>query len=138
MDPVWSSRRHSLGPRPEGSGVAQEIDSGIWTGHSPNRRLLLNAILRAGFDEPEDDLETFAGIGTLLGESYIDPRRTRRWSASSQARGGVEVQGGLCNPSGRLGTALILPDGTREVALVFNPRSSRLFAERSPVLFEGN
>jgi len=125
-------------PVPPGSGETKRTRGGPGALRFTNLdqlptepQALLTAIMGSGYlDEPDDDLEIFAGIGILLRDSYVDPAHRQGLFLIVEGIEGVEVEANHRDPSGRLGTALTIRDSTRSVMLVFQPRTSRLLAER--------
>jgi hypothetical protein len=92
---------------------------------------LLDAILGPGFlDQPEDDVELFSRISQLLRDSFVSPAHREALFRIVESIEGVQVEEDHRDPLGRLGTAVTLRDSTRSVTLVFEPRTSRLLAER--------
>jgi hypothetical protein len=71
-------------------------------------------------DQPNDDLEIFTTIGTLLRDSYVDPAHREGLFLIVEGIEGVEVEANHRDPLGRLGTAVTLRDSTRSVTLVSN------------------
>ena len=125
-------------PIPLGSGEPRRFRGGPGTFQATTlaqfpteREALLDAIMGPGYlDNPDDDLEMFAGIGTLLRDSYVDPAHREGLFRIIEGIDGIEVEVDHRDPLGRLGTAVTLRDSTRSVTLVFQPRTSRLLAER--------
>lgn len=125
-------------PLPLGSGEVKRIRGGPGALRFTNLdqlptepHALLDAIMGPGFlDQPNDDLEIFTGIGTLLRDSYVDPAHREGLFLIVEGIEGVEVEANQRDPLGRLGTAVTLRDSTRSVTLVFQPRTSRMLAER--------
>jgi hypothetical protein len=92
---------------------------------------LLDAIMGPGFlDEPDDGFGVLSGIGALLRDSYVSPAHREALFLIVESMEGVEVVENYRDPVGRLGIAVSLRDSTQSVTLVFEPRTSRLLAER--------
>jgi hypothetical protein len=125
-------------PIPLGSGETKRFSGGPGTfrftdlDQFPTEpKALLDAIKGSGYlDNPDDDLDMFAGIGTLLRDSYLDPAHREGLFLIVQGIDGVEVEANHRDPLGRLGIAVTLRDSTRSLTLVFQARTSRLLAER--------